>query len=342
MTKSEFFGASMREALQKAKEALGEDVLIIQSEQTEKGVKVYATTQEDEILSPKPAVSMQPVTRQNLQAYKNSVLECKNPLDVIKYIVEICNKHEIDQEFCDEWLELIAQDFKKDTFFLDDSLMNLIHFEDRWIYDLNYKTPVIAVGTPGSGKTAMIGKLALALKTLKKNICVISLDTHKAGGIHQLQTYLGPLEIPLESGFDAYLKAKDQSIKKDMILLVDTPGINILSHEGQEYMYRFSQKVRDPLMLILANDQRSSLMDEIAMEFAGYNAKYLCGTRFDMGYAFGGIINAAYRHHLRPLLFSNSPKLTKPLNIFFPRKILSLMTKDIPSPHQSSGQQKTG
>lgn len=322
MGKSEFIGSSMREALNKAKEVLGENAYIIESEETESGYKIYASADDMPDVS---AVKHYPVTKSMLRAAK--IQEYEKPFDAIKYVFELSQRQGIDRAVTESWLSLLSQDMKKEKLLIDESFSKLLSFDENWIYDLDYKKPVVVVGSPGCGKTSTIGKLAIILKSLKKNVSVVTLDTHKAGSISQLSTYLSPLDIKLHQGYDAYLKQKEEAIRFDKILLVDTPGVNILDSEGQDYCFKLSEKIRDPLTLVMPNDMSAAIAYDVAKEFKGYNAQYLIGTRFDVGNTFGTFVNNAYYHQIKPVLFSNSPKIKSGLFILSARRLLGLMNE---------------
>ncbi|CAO5680609.1 MAG: Signal recognition particle 54 kDa protein [Holosporales bacterium] len=325
MVQTEFLAPSMREALNKAKEVLGEDAYIISSEQTEKGVKIFATIQDHQ---PKPETSF-PVTKQTLRFFKEELLEKSNPLEGIRHVIDICQKSEISGDFCDAWLELLAQDLKKDSYFLDDSFAAMIPFNENWIHELTPQTPVIVVGSPGCGKTSVIGKLAVILKSLKKNVHVITLDTQKAGAYEQIKTYVSPLQIPLDVGYEAYIKAKEFAVTKDQIILVDTPGINILSDQGHEYYFKLSQKIRDPLTLVMPSDLSAKVMQDIAAEYMTYKTKYVIGTRFDTPCPLGNFLNMAYINKLIPILYADSEKLSQTLKILSAKKLLLLLQNNL-------------
>lgn len=327
MVQTEFLAPSMREALSKAREALGDDAYIISSEQTEKGVKIYATSHMTD--QPIQTETAFPVTKQSLRFFKEELLEKNNPLEGIRHVIDICQKSEISGDFCDAWLEMLAHDLKKDSYFLDDSFSSMIAFNENWVNELTPLTPVIMVGPPGSGKTSTIGKLAVILKSLKRNVKVVTLDTQKAGALEQLKTYLTPLHIQLETGYESYIKAKEQAQTKDQIILVDTPGINILNDQGHEYYFKFSQKIRDPLTLVMPADLCAKVMNDIAAEYMTYKTQYVIGTRFDTLCLLGNFINMIYKNKMTPILYADCEKLSTPLKILSAKKLLLLLQNNL-------------
>ncbi|CAO5677477.1 MAG: Signal recognition particle 54 kDa protein [Holosporales bacterium] len=332
MGQAEFIGKTLKEAIEKTKQVLGEDAFILHSEETKDGIKVIATNDENDatILDQTKAhpngKNIYAVTRNTLQEFKKTIKEDQSPIDVIRSIIDVCSYQGLSTPFCDSWLNALAPDFKKDRFYLDDALEKIIPFNDHWIRSRSPEQPIILVGPSGGGKTAIAGKLLLILKSLKKNVQVVTLDTQKAGAISQLSQYLAPFAMNLEVGHDGYLKAKKECITKDQILIVDTPGVNILSKEGQTFFYKLSEKLRDPLTVVLPNDMRGDIMSQMAHEFKTYNAKYIIGTRFDVDRKYGGFFTTIFENQLEPVLYSDDPKISNPLHIINSEKTLSLLT----------------
>jgi flagellar biosynthesis GTPase FlhF len=327
MAHREFFGQSIKEALTKAKDILGEDAYIVDSQETSEGIKIIATN--DALM--KEEITLQgnqefyPITPQSLQTFKKEDFSLEKPIDAIKFIVDICEKQNLGFAFCEAWLEALSNDLKNDFFFLDDSLDKLLNFQPDWLKNASYENPIILVGPPGCGKTATLGKIALILKSLRMNIKVITLDEQKAGAFEQLSAYVNPMQLTVQVGYASYLKEKELAMRDNKILLIDTPGINILSQEGQEYFFKLSEKLQTPLTLVLPNDLHNTITFDIAKEFSMYNTKYLIGTRFDTSGQYGCFFSTAYHHKLVPVLYSHSPKILEPLNALCARRTLNLM-----------------
>ena len=133
------------------------------------------------------------------------------------------------------------------------------------------------------------------------------------------------LEVPIEQGIEHYLKEKDTALKNNQILLVDTPGIDILQKDGQEYLFKLSKQIKAPLTLVLPNDMEANLRSEIATEFAEYNTQYLIGTRFDICTNYGTFFNCAHKNKLTPVLYSNTPTISTPPNVLSAESTLILL-----------------
>ena len=330
MSQQAFYAKTIKEALDKAKRELGDDAFVVNSEKTEKGIKIVATNSEDNSsdLNHIKKDNAYPVTRKTLEKAKEKLTALEKPIDAIKYIVDTCERQHLGFDFCEKWLEAVSPDLKKEAFFLDDSLSRIISFNENWINERTYEEPIILVGPQGAGKTATLGKLALILKSAKKNVRVVTLDEKKAGAIEQLSAYLNPLQVSLGKGYDAYLKEKENAMRDNAVLLVDTPGINILSKEGQVFFFKMSERFQTPLSLVLPSDLNENIALEMAKEFIVYNTRYLVGTRFDLASYYGGFFSIAFQNKLTPLFYSDSARISDPVKILCARRALNLFAEE--------------
>lgn len=328
MAHREFFGETIKEAITKAKNILGEDAYIVDSQETKDGIKIIATN--DALMKEDTALheneEFHPITPNTLQTFKKEDFSLEKPIDAIKFIVDICDKQNLGFAFCEAWLEVLSDDLKNDFFFLDDSLDKLLNFQPEWLKNASPQKSIVLVGPPGSGKTATLGKIAIILKSLKMNIKIITLDEQKAGAFEQLSAYVNPMQLTVQVGYASYLKEKELALRDNKILLIDTPGINILSNEGQEYFFKLSEKLQTPLTLVLPNDLHNTIAFDIAKEFSMYNTQYLIGTRFDSSRQYGCFFSTAYHHKLVPVLYSHSPRILEPLNALCARRVLNLLS----------------
>ncbi len=93
---------------------------------------------------------------------------------------------------------------------------------------------VALVGPTGSGKTTTVAKLAAQYALLQnKKVAIVSLDTFRVGAVEQLQAYGELMDVPVESaqGRLDFRKTIQKHRDKDLIL-VDTTG---KSHRDTEY-----------------------------------------------------------------------------------------------------------
>ena len=92
---------------------------------------------------------------------------------------------------------------------------------------VNNKKVVAVVGPTGVGKTTTIAKLSARAVKNRKRVAIINLDTYRIGAIEQIRIYARILGIPLDiaSGPDELKKALVKYADKDVVF-VDTTGRN--------------------------------------------------------------------------------------------------------------------
>jgi flagellar biosynthesis protein FlhF len=308
MKKTEFVGTSMRDAFAKAKQVMGDDALILDSEQLESGIKITVTTPDNAPIIQQKMRTFA-VTRDYLNKSRKQILENSDPIGMIKTICDICDRHHLGEAFCESWLKCVSKDMNRNDVILDDSIESVLKFSPKWIYDVSPDSPIILVGPQGAGKTSMVAKLAILLSSIKKNYRVVTLDDIKAGGSDQLAVYMKALKQPLGIGYDAYIKIKSEAIKNDYILIIDTPGVNILDKDGMGYFYKLSERIRDPLTLVMPADLDTDTASEIAKEFTTYNISQILATKLDSARTFGAILRPAFEQELTLTVYSDSSRI---------------------------------
>ncbi|MDP2193764.1 MAG: ATP/GTP-binding protein [Alphaproteobacteria bacterium] len=333
MTLSAFVGTSMQEAMEKAKRVLGDDAFIIRSELTVDGVKIYAQkqlednpyiTEENLSSSIEDERVIAPVIRSNLKASKETHTIHTHIINMITEIVQLCDAHHAGGKFCDAWIQALSRKSDPLDHILENSFSDLISFMPEWIFKLSDQVPVTFVGPPGAGKTSFIGRLSAVLKSKGKNVRVLTLDD-KAGSFEQLKTYMDILEIPIAQGIENFANSKQQAKVNQEILLIDTPGVNVLDDQGHKYMYHLSEYIKSPLTLVMPNDIQDYIIEEMAKEFAQYNTKYIIGTRFDINKHYGAFLRCAHNYQLIPILYSQSPEITSTPCIISASSMIQLM-----------------
>lgn len=154
-------------------------------------------------------------------------------------------------------------------------------------------------GPPGIGKTLTVAKLATRLSSGGQAPTVITTDNKRAGGIEQLQSFTDILELPLLiAATPTELSRHLAKIPKDAPVLIDTAGCN--PYDAAELAelkaYAASPGV-EPVLALSAGGDSLETMDMVEA-FSAIPFARLLVTRADSARRFGGVLVAAASHNL--------------------------------------------
>jgi flagellar biosynthesis protein FlhF len=298
----------MAQALKIIREDMGENAVIISTQEKPDGV--YVTVAVDNSFSPEkkaqaPSQVPEPLFRRSL--------------DLLNSVSRICDHHRVSFRLKDLWLETLPTYSRTSERPIEESLANIISFDEKWLETLSSAVPIVLVGPSGSGKTVTLAKLAAQLLLKSQPVSVITSDTIKAGAISQLSTYVEAMKLTPKIAQDVeeicdYVNSKADS----EILLIDTPGLN--PYDSEEMAAIRYLQTRLPLacfVLILPAGLDANEASEIATRFAYVNASKLIITRMDAARYYGAILNASYDGRLPLVGYGSSPEILSgihPLN----------------------------
>jgi len=274
-----FRARTFKEALAVVKKELGEDALILSSEDKKDGryyVEVTAAIDQDiEIVdgSPEPrdraGVPQEHVfemrneiqnLRMHIEAMRNSGFEF-NLVGEKKKMFQFLRERSIHEEYAlkiieradaIEDIESILSEDLKSSGVPDES------FDLRGICDKNNRRIVMLIGPTGVGKTTTIAKLASMAIRERNKVALISFDTFKIGAAEQIRIYSRMIGIPLDivSDRDGFSQSIKKFSDRDLIL-VDTSGHNPKDEEyvnGLRKMYETQMPIQTHLLLSASSD----------------------------------------------------------------------------------------
>ncbi len=322
MQQTKITAPSMSQALTRVKEELGKDAIIVATEEHQGQITLTATV-EDDAPSPPPFLR----TIETSRNITTEIATYSNPLAAIKAVCDICDEHQLGYNFCEQWLKELSNDFIASSIGITRSLSAIVPFCPYWLDEASPKQPLILVGPQGSGKTATVAKIAAILLSQKRKVKVLTLDTLKAGGISQLRSYLDSMQQPLLVGKENLSEALSSCTdpESDEFVLIDTPGLNILKKEDQDFLYHFFQEVNYPLTLVLAADMNPIDAEEIARNYYFFNTQTLIATRFDATKHYGGLLCAAHTCGLQIAAYSDSPAIGDGLHSLTAEKMIEYL-----------------
>lgn len=275
---------NMTEAFAKVREQLGDDAVIISSENTADGkVQVTAALEDDFELSfdDRDEMEIIPVQKNWSDKYLRECLEYHGLVQTVgEKIMAVARQISAEQNLSD------------DKIILEKTLNHLFRYADI----LDVSQPVkLFMGTPGSGKSTAIAKTATQAKFRKIPTCIVSTDNVRAGANKQLEAFAGILELDFYFCKDekTLRRTVDEALRKYRLILVDTPGINPFVASEVDRVARFAEAVKCRGILTVDTGRNTLEAVEIADIFAGLGADCLLPTRLDLTRRIGSVLSVA-------------------------------------------------
>lgn len=170
--------------------------------------------------------------------------------------------------------------------------------------------PIMLVGPPGGGKTLTIAKMAAQAALMGKRVKVYSTDLVRSAGVAQLEMLCEKMDIMVSTADSPqelrYLVRQENDAE---ISLIDTTGVNAYSLEDAERMAHFSaQSGAEPIFVLPAGLDALEAAEQ-AHVFGSLGVKRMVVTRLDGARRFSGVITALYKGRMSLAGMSSSPYL---------------------------------
>ncbi|MEM8987461.1 MAG: hypothetical protein AAGC95_12140 [Pseudomonadota bacterium] len=199
------------------------------------------------------------------------------------------------------------------------------------------RQPVMLVGPTGAGKTSTAAKLAARAAMEGAPVSIFAADTARAGAVEQIQTYADALQIPLwttETPDDAAGAIASGAGKG--VVIIDTPGINPYDPDEVALLRGFQDITgAEPILVLPASGDAGEYAD-IAEVFAGLGVERLVLTKLDSARRIGAGLSAAFGMKLALCQFGISPYIADGLETAAPYAIAArLLRGEAPIPPQN-------
>ena len=314
-----FPAPSMTEAMQRIREELGPDAVIVSTaEQAEGGVRVMAAV---EPTGPEPEFETWDPAR---------------PPEVPDDTVGGALTYHGVPEGLSARLGRLARAIEADdaTLALAGALDE--HFKFSPLATAPHRS-LMLVGTPGVGKTVTTAKLAARAVLAGHAVHVATCDTVRAGAIEQLAAFMGLLGQPLSTAATPEA-LRDLLLERDdgVVTLIDSPGTNVFSAEDLTGLSSYVRSADLEPVLVLAAGGDPFESAEIAGAFADLGANRMIVTRLDVTRRFGGVLASADATGLAFSEVSITPFVGEGLSPINPVALARLLLHDPTEPQQRS------
>ncbi len=288
---------NMSEAMRQVTRDLGSDAVIVSNRKTPEGmVKLTAaldTTMVDNAWDVELEQENKTSQTADTSPFEDDFEGEEDTQALIDEVTSTLLRHNVSAKVTDKILGHLEQSGQHNTLYaLADALDNVFEF-DGAPTKLTAK-PLMVVGTPGSGKTLTVAKLAAHAVMAGNQPLVITTDTMRAGAMEQLNAFMRVLDLEL------HMAAHPDELLGCMVkhegngpILVDTAGVNPFVPDKMKELTAFIRKKDMDVVTVLAGGTDTEESAEIARAFKIIGAGKIIPTRLDMSRRIGGILAAA-------------------------------------------------
>lgn len=154
--------------------------------------------------------------------------------------------------------------------------------------------PLILIGPPGSGKTIATAKIAARCVMERRPVYVISCDDSRAAAGEQLAALCRVMNTPfLDVSGPRELAAAIDAAPADTKLVIDTAGINLHAGDERTKLKGLIQASGAEPVAVFAAGSDAMEVGELAAQAVALGARRFIATRLDAARRFGALIAAA-------------------------------------------------
>jgi flagellar biosynthesis protein FlhF len=271
---------TMAQAIAILRAECGDDAIIVSTEETPLGLKLYAALEEAESDIPSHgAVSRDPLAQ-----------SAQDPIDAVH---EVLLAHGMPNSLMERVIDSAF------TIGADDPLEALIGalgqvFGFAPFTSRGPNIPYMLVGAPGAGKTVAVAKLAARAVLARRKVRLITTDTVRAGGIQQLEAFGAIMNLKLYTAeTDRQLARLVEAAAPDEQVLIDTQGVNPYSPRDMGELNALIRATpMEPILVIAGGGDVVDSMEQ-AEEFTRLGVHRILATRLDMVRRLGSLLAAA-------------------------------------------------
>jgi flagellar biosynthesis protein FlhF len=207
--------------------------------------------------------------------------------------------------------------------------------DDRYRFaplsDRVYERPVVLIGPPGAGKTVTVAKLAAQTTLAGRTPRLATADVVRAGGAAQLAAFAKILKVAFaETPDERALAAFVAGSAPDSSVIVDTPAINPFDPYDMARVADVVESVAGEAVLVLAAGGDAVETGETAAAVAEIGIGRMIATRCDVTRRLGGVVAAAEQGRLHFADAGVAPQIAGGLAPFTPLSLARLLLQETP------------
>ncbi|MEH6630583.1 MAG: hypothetical protein V7776_07150 [Halopseudomonas aestusnigri] len=314
-----YIANSLPEAMDQVRTDLGEDAIILATDELGPGQGVRVTAGLDD----EPA-------------YDFSIKDPVDDVDIVDEITEVLDFHRLPAEMINSLVgQAIGIPASEWHISLAGALDN--HFQFAHIPTRPMSRPLMLIGSPGDGKTSTIAKLCAKARIADIPTTVITVDSEKTGGVEQIAAFCHRLQIDLDiaESPENLVECMDK-ISEKRLVLIDTMGVNPFDEDAIQYLSDYSQASNAESILIIPAGGDVYEAAEKATAFEPLNPKFIIPTKLDMTRRFGGLLTAAHSANLTFMAAGTSPHIADGLSPINPVSLARLLLPTRLEPQQNT------
>lgn len=312
-----FQADTMQEAMALVREQLGDDAIIVatQDEEGTRGARVTAAIDKPDDLDP----------------FDDADDDATQ--DALEQITTALERHGTPRELTDRLVESasflgVTNPVEALAYALDEA------FDFKPMPDKPGSTgPLMMIGPPGTGKTVACAKLAarvaLSLDSGGENdipVSIVAADPVRVGAVHQLEQYAERLGAKLYVAPEASaLAAALTQCRKSEMVLIDTPGTNPFNLEELARIVELAETMDLEPVMVLGAGRDAEEATEVAMAFRPVGPKRLLITGYDVARRLGSMLAAADACGLALSDVGRSPQIADGFEALSPAGLAKLL-----------------
>ena len=265
-----FTARSAPEAMQQIREVLGEEAIILSTQDDGDGVRVTAALEATE--------------------QKATEVPASAELEAADRIAEVLDHHRVPRGLADRLLNAAA------THATEDWMMAFAAALDHELgfhplSDLGPERPIMLVGPSGAGKSVTAAKLCACARLAEARSLLITMDGGKAGGRAQAETFTKALGARLICADDAASVGRAAAAREDdEIAIIDTVGCNPFDPAERQELSAAAQAAGATMVLVMPAGGDAAEAADTALAFAETGTRCMIPTRLDAARRFGGLV----------------------------------------------------